>query len=254
MEVHHHPIAIGSHSSRKNWGSYFWEFVMLFLAVFCGFLAEYQLEHKIEKERGKQYTESFYEDLKKDTARLGYLVGFETNKIASLNKLQECYDSILKNEQPASFLEIMKNSLSNTPFLMDGRTLRQLTNAGGFRLLQKEDADSIISYEKNGNNFEDYQSTLYQQAQDNLRNTFSEVIDFAAYTTLYTDIANNPLPDALDIKAPLVLTSDKRMLNKYFNQLFQYLRATVQHRNRLRTFKEQSERLISYFKDKYHFN
>jgi hypothetical protein len=28
---------------------------MLFLAVFCGFLAEYQLEHKIEKERGRQY-------------------------------------------------------------------------------------------------------------------------------------------------------------------------------------------------------
>jgi hypothetical protein len=27
---------------------------MLFLAVFCGFLAEYQLEHKIEKNREKQ--------------------------------------------------------------------------------------------------------------------------------------------------------------------------------------------------------
>ena len=249
MEVHHH-----AHTTRKKWTHYFWEFLMLFLAVFCGFLAEYQLEHKIEKERGKQYTESFYEDLKKDSARLGYLIRFETNKIASLSNLQQCYDSILENKQPSSFLEIIKNSLSNNPFLMDGRTMRQLTNAGGFRLLQKEDADSIISYEKNGNNFLDYQSTLYQQAQDNLRNTFNEVIDFHSYTKLYTDIANNPLPDAVDIKTPLVLTSDKRMLNKYFNQLFQYLRAIVQHRNRLRTFKEHSERLLSYFQDKYHFN
>ena len=27
---------------------------MLFLAVFCGFFAEYQLEHKIEKDRAKE--------------------------------------------------------------------------------------------------------------------------------------------------------------------------------------------------------
>ena len=36
MEVHHHPIAIGSHCARKKWTHYFWEFLMLFLAVFCG--------------------------------------------------------------------------------------------------------------------------------------------------------------------------------------------------------------------------
>ena len=39
---------------------------MLFLAVFCGFLAEYQLEHKIEKDREKQYIISFEEDLDND--------------------------------------------------------------------------------------------------------------------------------------------------------------------------------------------
>ena len=50
MEVHHH-----SHTARKKWTHYLWEFLMLFLAVFCGFLAEYQLEHKIEKDREKQY-------------------------------------------------------------------------------------------------------------------------------------------------------------------------------------------------------
>jgi hypothetical protein len=37
MEVHHH--AHHDHG-KKNWKSYFWEFLMLFLAVFCGFLAE----------------------------------------------------------------------------------------------------------------------------------------------------------------------------------------------------------------------
>src|SRR6266567_2216063 len=101
METHAHhlhkvPMAIG----RKNFWHYFYEFLMLFLAVFCGFLVENFREHQAEKERGKQYVESFYEDLKTDTARLTYLVDFETKKIASLNKLQSCYDSISKNELP----------------------------------------------------------------------------------------------------------------------------------------------------------
>ena len=58
MEVHAH-----THTARKKWTHYFWEFIMLFLAVFCGFLAEYLLEHKIEKEKGKQFAISFREDL-----------------------------------------------------------------------------------------------------------------------------------------------------------------------------------------------
>ena len=41
---------------------------MLFLAVFCGFLAEYQLEHKIEKDRENVYMQNMLEDLSADTA------------------------------------------------------------------------------------------------------------------------------------------------------------------------------------------
>ena len=46
MEVHSH-----SHMPRKKWTHYFWEFLMLFLAVFCGFLAENQREHFVEHQR-----------------------------------------------------------------------------------------------------------------------------------------------------------------------------------------------------------
>ncbi len=41
---------------------------MLFLAVFCGFLAEYQLEHVIEHQREKGYMKNMLEDLKANTA------------------------------------------------------------------------------------------------------------------------------------------------------------------------------------------
>ena len=40
---------------------------MLFLAVFCGFLAEYQLEHKIEKERARQLAKNLYAEVYADS-------------------------------------------------------------------------------------------------------------------------------------------------------------------------------------------
>ena len=41
---------------------------MLFLAVFCSFLAENLREHQVEKEKGKQPVFAFYDDLKIDKA------------------------------------------------------------------------------------------------------------------------------------------------------------------------------------------
>ena len=62
MEVHHH-----AHTSRKKWTHYFWEFLMLFLAITLGFLVENQREHYIENARAKEFAVLMYEDLKKDT-------------------------------------------------------------------------------------------------------------------------------------------------------------------------------------------
>src|SRR5438046_155941 len=71
MEVHKHPHHV---THKKKWSEYLLEFFMLFLAVFLGFVAENIREHIVEKEKGRQYIESFYEDLKADTARLNYLI------------------------------------------------------------------------------------------------------------------------------------------------------------------------------------
>ncbi len=65
MEVHAH-----SHTPRKKWTHYFWEFLMLFLAVFCGFLAENQREHFMESQRAKKFAAALIEDLRGDTAEI----------------------------------------------------------------------------------------------------------------------------------------------------------------------------------------
>ena len=83
MEVHHHSHAHGN----KNWKTYAWEFLMLFLAVFCGFLAEYQLEHKIERNREKQYIESMVQDLSEDTGKINIEISRNTNKAEGIDSL-----------------------------------------------------------------------------------------------------------------------------------------------------------------------
>src|SRR3984893_7636178 len=63
MEVHKHPHHV---THKKKWTEYLLEFFMLFLAVFLGFVAENVREHRVEKEREKQYIESLIADLKTD--------------------------------------------------------------------------------------------------------------------------------------------------------------------------------------------
>ena len=50
---------------KKIW-HYFFEFLMLFFAVFCGFLAENWREHMQEHRREKEFIHSIVEDLKSD--------------------------------------------------------------------------------------------------------------------------------------------------------------------------------------------
>ena len=84
MEVHAH-----SHTARKKWTHYFWEFLMLFLAVFCGFLAENQREHMVEHQREKQYMNSLITDLKGDTALIRSVISFCITKFNGMDTLAQ---------------------------------------------------------------------------------------------------------------------------------------------------------------------
>ena len=143
MEVHQH-----THTPRKKWTHYFWEFLMLFLAVFCGFLAEYQLEHVIENQREKQFMRSMVEDLEKD------IVGLETeSKLVKIqyDKLDSLTEMIYKGElgqfQVTKMYELQRRYLYPLTLKLVNRTELQLTNSGGMRLIRnKQVADSIIYY------------------------------------------------------------------------------------------------------------
>ena len=61
MEVHAH-----SHTARKKWTHYFWEFLMLFLAVSLGFYAENTRETILHKKEVKTQLNAMLSDLQSD--------------------------------------------------------------------------------------------------------------------------------------------------------------------------------------------
>ena len=143
MEVHSH-----THTPRKKWTHYFWEFLMLFLAVFCGFLAEYQLEHKIEKDREKIYISNLYEDLKSDTAiyneygRTGKV--FDT-RIDSLMWLLRSTDRNAHLNKIYYYARVL--TLNTNIAIPSQRTYTQMKNSGLLRLISKQKvADNVSSY------------------------------------------------------------------------------------------------------------
>jgi hypothetical protein len=242
MEVHSH-----THTPRKKWTHYLWEFLMLFLAVFCGFLAEYLLEHKIERERGTQYVESFVEDLKTDTSRFSRTLNSYEKLKSQLNNLYECYDSILHDQNPTnSLINIIDATNGFADLIYTDRTLEQLKNAGGLRLLKKEDADSIIKYDAFLRYVLRTESTSMQPKATQVRNTRNEVFVFTKIMDTTFGL-NKKLPVKLE-----VVTSDRRLLNKFFMEVLVYRGVCEYMSILIKQLRRRAVSLIEYYNQKHH--
>lgn len=251
MEVHHHPDL---HHNKKRFIEYFLEFLMIFLAVTMGFIAENIREYFADSSKEKQYVLSLYEDLSVDTARLTFLLKYDDEKISALNVIRSCYDTVLRNPKETACAGILiKYSKTNRTFQLTDRTLRQLANAGGYRLLEKEDADSIIVYESMNRQYDDFQSTIFQGAQDNVRNMLNQIANFTVFFPL-----QNTAPFVgkdtthTELNGPLFFTGDKVLINQWFNELGLYLRITKAQRFNLNELKNKATSLLVFFKNKHH--
>jgi len=94
MEVHHH-----SHHPKK-WKEYITEFLMLFLAVTLGFMAENVREHQIVAHQTESVIAQLYHELQKDTASL--------QRIDVMHNKQDTATIVLENYILNTDLEVNK--------------------------------------------------------------------------------------------------------------------------------------------------
>ena len=141
MEVHHH-----SHSPRKQWTHYFWEFFMLFLAVTLGFFVENQREHYIENNRAKQYATLLYNDLIKDTINLHERTAFMSEGVAKLDTLIALLKTFKTDDSATATIYALSAYAYTGPFFTaTTSTMEQLKNSGSLRYFQSKELSRHFS-------------------------------------------------------------------------------------------------------------
>jgi hypothetical protein len=230
--LHHAP-------GKKIW-HYFFEFLMLFLAVFCGFIAENWREQLREHQREQEFIHSIVEDIKSDT--------LQSNKILiQLKRISLGIDSVLI---ALSSPEIINNSntayrlwtknLGLEVFVSNDRTIEQLKNSGELRLIRiKAVSDSIMKYDQTLKKYY-VQSNLMYSALRDLTN-YSQLFDFISLTK------NKDLP------VPLT-EQGKKLVNQAYANLQLWNRGLIGLISWLEQVNVEGTRLVAFIQKEYHLS
>lgn len=243
MEVHAH-----SHTARKKWTHYLWEFLMLFLAVFCGFLAEYQLEHKIEKSREKQYIRSFLEDLAADTVDLKRRMAYCETSIRNADSLITILNSPDRDKSAADIYYFFRLIHRSDVFSVNDRTIVQLRNAGGMRLVSHKDvSDSMLSYYKEI----DFIRFVYEEQTEfrrSLRPFFPKILDGTDWGHVIDD-QNRVIRPTVPVK---LRSTDPDAINACTVTLQNIKGINMGIKKRLNDLKEKAKTIRLYIQKEYH--
>lgn len=240
MEVHPH---LHSHG-KKNWKSYLWEFLMLFLAVFCGFLAEYQLEHTIEHNREKEFIISMIEDAQTDTANIHRSLCLNKQRILNMDSLaQLCFNYDVTKNYDFSIYRLYRSAMKHPELVSPTeRTLSQLKNAGGMRLIRKKNAvDKIIIYDDAGKKLKEQQE-FYELYQNELGKHAFELLNFRYY---------DPGKNTGLAVSPKLLNNDKVKLIVFGNLVSVYDGILIYYNMRLQQMDKDAVNLINTLRKEY---
>ena len=174
MEVLKHPHHV---THKKKWGEYLLEFIMLFLAVFLGFLAENLRERIVEHNIEKEYIHSLVEDLKSDTLQSNEVLKLLNSRSAGVDSVITALSSpgIIENSNNA--YRLWTKNIGLPDFISNDRTIQQLKNSGGLRLIRnKAVSNRIMEYDHLIRNFNGLSVVMNEILGD--QHIYSQLFDF----------------------------------------------------------------------------
>ena len=252
MEVHHH-----AHTGRKKWTHYFWEFLMLFLAVFCGFLAENFREHKVEDLRAKEFAKSLVQDLRNDTAAIKYYRKAAKHYISICDTLLDLSSTRLEGPSATRFSFYTRFTYWTARVAWNRTTFEQIKNSGSLRYFKHGLLEKLMKYDALINDIE-RESFNHETRGNNLINSINKVMDpqmhrdASKYIIYYLDtVSKSTINNYLSRVTPS-LENKRYEVNELLNMI------VVQQRN-LRFGEEKlvkaenlAEELIMEFREMYH--
>ena len=184
MEVHHH-----SHHPKK-WKEYVTEFLMLFLAVSMGFVAENLREKHIENERAEELIHAFIIDIKENQKQLDSV-------IVNNQRLSNYFDSLSIHYATRSETIDLTELAGTMDFWMyrfiNRKTIfEQMKSSGALRYIQdKNILKAILLYEEHAGLAEARSMELEtQQYFDEFRSELKKILPPSFYLirgTIQTD-------------------------------------------------------------------
>jgi len=246
MEVHAH-----THSERKKWTHYFWEFLMLFLAVFCGFLAENEREHLVEVRREKQYMKSMLDDLRADTAEINRVMSLINHYFNPVFKksIELLYSENFSDNSVREMYDTVPKATRFFTVAFQENTVTQLRNSGNLRLIRKNEVtDSLAKYWTEcaflvNTQIESYEATRIK----------SKELIFSLFNLSYFE--KNSLVEPLRKNVSLKLMSGDRnqfiTLGNHLSNL--YTQTTGSIIQRLKTIYQKASNLILLIQREYYF-
>jgi len=243
MEVHAH-----THTARKKWTHYFWEFLMLFLAVFCGFLAEYQLEHVIENQREQKYVESLIQDLKTDTAHLETYINLRKEKRSMMDSLVLLLSSNKHKQLGNEAYFFARHVFSGPPFISTDGTIQQLKNAGNLRLIKNENIiNNILAYDASVKELKEW-----DESDTRIRTTFREIGGSVFNAEQLYKAMDSNFKFVRPTTNPQLITEDLITINNVAFQIQYISLSSLGNTQRGKALKEKAEKLIELLKHQYH--
>jgi hypothetical protein len=233
-----------------GWKHYFFEFFMLFLAVFCGFLAENLREEKVEKNREKEYIETMIADLKEDTSLLNKSgVEFKQKEI-ELDSLFQLLTRPDIKEYGSALYYYGRKANRFSFFTSIDRTIQQMKNSGAFRLIKNNDAaDNILKYYS-----ELSQLYLLQNNTNNLTMEYRSIsytlFDPVIFETIVNDKTQNEVSKPTG--NPLLTTYDKGPIQRVCANLHYMQGSTLVLQDGYNRLKKHAVSLIAQLKKEYH--
>ena len=247
MEVHHHAHDPSAPHHKKNWKSYFWEFLMLFLAVFCGFLAEYQLEHKIEKDREKVYMQNMLDDLKVDTAIYSdYLARNAVVKdlVDTITVLIKRPDRKKHISQLAYSARILTAKWKQIALVK--RTYEDMKSSGHLRLIRNKEVSGKVSSYYNSLSELDTYNNVGMIWSNNYAQAMAKIFDGEALLRIIKE------KKVVDLTADAMISEDKISINELLTSAGYFYGALSLNNIVASNRSKDAEKLIELIKKAYH--
>lgn len=241
MEVH------VKHKEHKefNYKVFLYEFFIIFFAVSVSFFVENIRENYIEHHKEMQYVKSLVDDVKLDTAQLTRLIKYNKNQVEGIDSLLKVMKKPNnKNKESEIYVYSFHYLFSANFFAHTDRTISQLKNAGGLRLIEsKASSDSIIAYDGSTHDIElngEYCMKLFYD----ISVIQKQLLDYSIVNTSNFSVS---ITDG-NLK---LLTNDQKTIDLYFNNAVYYSIVLNSYKNKLIDLKKQAVYLLEILHKEY---